>query len=339
MLINALGEFGLIDRIQRALPAPGPDVLVGIGDDVAVLKGEGGRDWLATCDVQMEGAHFLRDAIAPQALGRKALAINLSDVASAGGAPRYALVSLGLPPDLPVAFVDGLYEGLRAEAGQFGVDVVGGNISRSKLGLFIDIFLLGEAPQADVLLRSGARVGDALLVTGSLGDAAAGVSLLLDPSLRTSAAYAAVAQAHRDTPTPRVREGQIIGASHLATAMIDISDGLAADLGHLVERSGAGARVLAGRLPVAADNRALARLAGGDEWKLALFGGEDYELLFTAPPDQVGRLAAEVTRQTGTPVTVIGEIVPAGEGMTLALPDERVVPLQPGGWDHFKEVG
>jgi hypothetical protein len=129
MQIDALGEFGLIERIQRALPAPGPDVLFGIGDDVAVLRAGTERAWLATCDVQMEGAHFLRDAITPRDLGRKALAINLSDIAAAGGTPHFALVSLGLPQDLPVEFVDGLYAGLRAEAEDFGVSA---GISRAR---------------------------------------------------------------------------------------------------------------------------------------------------------------------------------------------------------------
>ena len=337
MKIEELGEFGLIDRIQRALPTPGKDVLIGIGDDVAVLRATDDRVWLATCDVQMEGAHFLRDAIAPRDLGRKALAINLSDIAATGGAPRFALVSLGLPKDLDVEFIDGLYAGLRAEAESFGVDIVGGNISRSRLGVFIDIFLLGDAPQKNVLLRSGAHVGDKILVTGTLGDAAAGVALLLDAALTTTDAYAVIARVRRDTPTPRVREGQLIGAAHAATAMIDISDGLASDLGHICERSNVGARVLAEKLPVAEANRGLAQNARGNEWQFALFGGEDYELLFTAPATQTDALATQITRETGTRVSIVGEILPVSEGRQLVLPDGRVVPLEARGWDHFKE--
>ena len=358
MRIDELGEFGLIDRIQRALPAPGDRVIVGIGDDVAVLRADADRVWLATCDVQLEGAHFLRDAIAPRDLGRKALAINLSDIAATGGAPRFALVSLGLPSDLDVDFVDQLYAGLRAEAESFGVDIVGGNISRARLGVFIDIFLLGDAPRENVLLRSGARAGDQILVTGTLGDAGAGVALMLDAALGTTDEYAAAARARRDTPTPRVREGQLIGAAHVATAMLDISDGLASDLGHICERSGVGARVLAEKLPVAAENRTLARAARGDdhkssrgekhpmefddarddlrEWHFALHGGEDYELLFTAPPTAADTLAEQIKRETGTRVSIIGEILPASEGRQLVLPDARVVPLQARGWDHFR---
>ncbi len=336
MRIDELGEFGLIDRIQRALPTPGKDVIVGIGDDVAVLRVATDCVWLATCDVQMEGAHFLRDAVAPRSLGRKALAINLSDIAAAGGNPRFAFVSLGLPNDLQVEFVDELYAGLRAEAEEFGVDVVGGNISRSRLGLFIDIFLLGEATRENILLRSGAKTGDKILVTGALGDAAAGVAMLTRRELATTAAYAQIASERYKLPTPRVPAGQLISASHQATAMIDISDGLASDLAHICERSNVGARVFANELPVAEENRALARTAHDDEWHFALYGGEDYELLFTAPESQANLLAEKVRRETGTRVSIIGEILPANDGRQIVLPDGRVVPLKAQGWDHLK---
>jgi thiamine-monophosphate kinase len=310
---------------------------VGIGDDVAVLRAGADRVWLATCDVQVEGAHFLRAATTPADLGRKALAVNLSDIASAGGVPRFALVSLGLPKDLPVEFVDGLYAGLREAAARFGVDVVGGNISASRSGLFIDIFLLGEALPDEIVLRSGAQVGDQILVTGTLGDAAAGVALLLNGTLSAEAAYTQTARTRMTAPSPRVREGHLIGESRLATSMIDVSDGLAADLGHICQQSRVGARVYAERLPVTRANRALSETAQGDEWHFALHGGEDYELLFTAPKGAAEELSGRVTRETGTPVSVVGEILPAGEGQQLVLPHERVIPLAAMGWDHLKE--
>ena len=249
MKIEQLGEFGLIERIRRALPEPGPNVVVGIGDDVAVLRASSESVWLATCDVQVEGAHFLRGAVTPCNLGRKSLAINMSDIASTGGVPRYALVSLGLPGDLEVGFIDELYAGLRAEASAFGVDIVGGNISRSRLGIFIDVFLLGEAVRENIVLRSGAAAGDCIMVTGSVGDAAAGVALLLDPKLTTNSAYADIAQERRDCPTPRVKEGALIGALREASAMIDVSDGVAGDLRHICERSGVSARLYGEKLP------------------------------------------------------------------------------------------
>jgi thiamine-monophosphate kinase len=335
MTIDEMGEFPLIDRIRRGLPPADSDVIVGIGDDVAVLRTAADRVWLATCDVQIEGTHFLRGSITPRDLGRKALAVNLSDIASAGGRPRFALVSLGLPRDLDVSFVDELYEGLREQAGRFSVDIVGGNMSRSALGVFIDIFLLGEAPKGNVMLRSGARAGDKILVTGSLGDAAAGVALLLSPGLATSPSYAEIARMHRDAPVPRVREGGLIGGSGRATSMIDVSDGLAADLDHICGKSSVSARIEAEKLPVRAENRALSSAARGSEWHFALHGGEDYELLFTAASAQAEDLARRIEDETGTPVSIIGEILPAASPRELVLPDGGKVPLDKGGWDHF----
>jgi thiamine-monophosphate kinase len=336
MKIDQVGEFGLIARIQAALPEPGPHVVVGIGDDVAVVEASAESVWLATCDVQVEGAHFLRDSTPPRSLGRKALAINLSDIASAGGIPRFALISIGLPSDLEVGFVDELYAGLREEAAEFGVDIVGGNISRSRLGMFIDVFLLGETLRDNVVLRSGAKAGDRIMVTGSVGDAAAGVALLLDRGLRIDASYAATAVERQQSPTPRVKEGALIGALRQASAMIDVSDGVAGDLAHICERSGVSARLEAGRLPVHPENRALAKTAQGNEWHYALQGGEDYELLITAPPGRAERLAQRITAETATPVTIIGEILPPDQPSELVLPDGRKMPLGGLGWDHFK---
>jgi thiamine-monophosphate kinase len=337
MKIDQLGEFGLIDRIRHALPSPGKDVIVGIGDDVAILRSTGDDVWLATCDVQMEGAHFLRTDITPRDLGVKALAINLSDIAATGGAPRYALVSLGLPNDLEVEYIDELYTGMRSEAEEFGVDIVGGNISGSRLGLFIDIFLLGKAPRENILLRSGARVGDQILVTGSLGDAAAGVALALDRTISTSASYSAFARKRYHLPTPRMREGQAIAAMHLANAMLDISDGLAGDLAHICEQSQVSARIFANKLPVSPENRALARSAHGDDFHFALYGGEDYELLFTASAANAMTLAERITNETGTLVSIIGEILPQGKGSQLILENGGSAPLVARGWDHFKK--
>lgn len=222
------------------------------------------------------------------------------------------------------------------QAETFGMEIVGGNISRSRLGLFIDIFLLGEAPREDILLRSGAHPGDKILVTGTLGDAAAQVALLLNPNLTTPEPYPEIARTRFSLPTPRIREGRLISESHLASAMLDISDGLASDLGHICEKSNVGARVIAHQLPVHAENRILSQAAHGLEWHFALFGGEDYELLFTASPGNAEMLAEKITRESGTRVSIIGEILPQNEGRQLVL-DKKVVPLDPQGWDHFRK--
>lgn len=336
MQISDLGEFGLIERIRSRIPGYGPDVLVGIGDDVAVLKPAEGHDLLATCDIQIEGVHFLRDKITPYQLGRKAAAINLSDIAAKGGRPRYFLISLALPADLPVEFVDELYRGLLDAARQASAEIVGGNLSRSLGGIVVDVTLLGEVKPDHLLLRSGAQVGDRILVTGSLGRSAAGLALLLHPEVQIPATQAQEVLESHLTPTPRSEEGLVIGRTQAATAMIDLSDGLASDVGHLCDASQVGACIEGGRVPISEATRAVAAQVGQDPLRLALCGGEDYELLFTAPPDRASELAVTVQRETGIPVTDIGEIVPASEGRTLVLSDEVRVPLTPGGWDHFR---
>lgn len=336
MHVSKLGEFGLIARIAKMVGEPGDDVVVGIGDDVAVLRTGGDKYLLATCDIQVEGIHFIRDKISPYQLGRKAVAINLSDIASMGGVPKQLLISLVLPEDTPVSYVDAMYEGMKEETGRYGVDIVGGNIARSPSGLIVDIFLLGEVEPEYLLLRSGAKVGDGVLVTGYVGDSAAGLTLLLAPAANCDKAYAKrVLEAHL-TPTPRLKEGRVIAKSGMATAMIDVSDGALGDLGHICERSGVGARVWVERLPISDAARTTAMAVEKDPLKWALGGGEDYELLFTTPPERAEELAALVCEETGTPVSVIGEIVPAEEGIKVVRESGESLSLEREGWDHFR---
>jgi len=335
MRVSELGEFPLIDRLAEIVGVARPDVVVGIGDDVAVLAVTEDELLLATVDSQVEDVHFLRDRITPRQLGRRALAINLSDIASMGGEARYALVSLALPPDTEVAWIEEVYRGLREEADRFGVIVVGGNMARSPSGAFLDVCVLGRVRREHLLLRSGAQPGDRVLVTGQLGDSAAGLALLLKPELDVIAADRELLLARHFTPTPRLREAAVIARTRQATAMIDVSDGLSSDVGHICERSGVGVRLWAARLPISTATRRVAELVGKPPWRLALEGGEDFELCFTAPPEAVEELSTRVCRETGTPVTVVGEILPADEGQWLVLEDGREVPLEAGGWEHF----
>ncbi len=336
MHVSDLGEFKLIERLRRSMPAARDGVIVGIGDDAAVLKTVAGRVLLATCDVQVEGRHFMLDRATPYQIGWKSLAVNLSDIAAMGGTPTYALVSLGLPKDLDVSFVDELYRGLSDIAGQFGVSIVGGNLSSAN-ELFVDVTLLGEAEPAHVLLRSNAQVDDVVLVTGNLGAAASGVWLLSSAhAVPVSAqARAAVLRAAL-TPTPRVREGQIIAQSGLAHAMIDISDGLAADVGHICDESRVSVRLFAEPLPIASTTVEVATAVGHDPLDPALHGGEDYELLVSAPRADAGALSELVQSQTGTPLSVIGDILPPGDARTFIRGNGRMIPLHARGWNHFR---
>lgn len=335
MHISDLGEFPLIDRIAQIVSVEREDVIVGIGDDVAVLDYVG-EDWiLAKVDSQVEGVHFVKDAISPRQLGRRALIINLSDIAAAGGRPLYALVSLALPGDTDVAWVEELYHGLREEGDRFGVAVVGGNMARSTGGAFIDVFVLGRVQRDHMLLRSGARPGDRVLVTGRLGDSAAGLQLVLNPGIEMPSAEREMLMDRHFTPTPRLWEAQVIARAGTATAAIDLSDGLSSDLGHICERSGVGARVWAERLPISHAARRVAAVSGKEGWQLAIEGGEDYELCFTAPAAEAESLAAAVERETGTPVSIVGDILPADEGHRLILEDGREGPMEARGWRHW----
>jgi len=339
MDISELGEFLLIDRLARIVAVERSDVVVGIGDDVAVLDNGGAELILAKVDSQVEDVHFLRSGISPHQLGRRALAINLSDIAASGGRPRWALVSLALPTDIEVAWVDGLYQGLCEEGNRFGVAVVGGNMARSSQTIFVDVFVLGQACREDLLLRSGAHPGERVLVTGHLGDSTAGLSLLLDPALSVGDDERDALLARHFTPTPRLAESAVITRLGLATAMIDLSDGLSSDIGHICERSGVGVRLWAERLPVSPAAHHVAKLTRREPWRLALEGGEDYELCFTAPPAVVDELAAAVEWETGTPVTVVGETLPADAGRWLVLEDGQELSLEARGWEHFKPRG
>ena len=333
--VRDLGEFPLIDRISRGIAYRTGGVVAGIGDDTAVLRVSPGNLLLATCDVQVERVHFLAETTTPEMLGRKSLAVNLSDIAAMGGVPRYALVSLGLPPDTPVSFVDGLYAGLLAEAEEFGVDLVGGNISASPPQVFVDVTLLGEVEPGRVLYRRGAQVGDRLVVTGHPGDSAGGLALLLDPRIECpTPAAERLRSAHR-LPTPRVAAGRAVSATGLAHAMIDLSDGLAGDLGHVAAASGVGAVLWADRIPLSPELRQLAAALRRDPLEFALHGGEDYELLVAVEPGAEVRVVEAIQSQAGVAAAVIGEVVPADRGLTVSYPDGAAKPLAPRAYQHF----
>jgi len=337
MLVSDLGEFGLIDRVAGALPPPGEGVVVGIGDDVAVLRTDGENYLLATCDIQVEGVHFLREAIGPYRLGRKAAAINLSDIAAMGGVPTYLLVSLAMPPQTEVSFIDELYRGLQDEVSAAGAEIVGGNMANLPDRFMIDILLLGWVEPDHLLLRSGARVGDQVCVTGVLGNSAAGLALLLDPQAEVDPEVWEQLLAAHLTPRPCLLEGRALAGMGAVTAAIDVSDGTLSDIGHICERSHVGVDIWAEQLPISEAARSAAQATGKDALDFALRGGEDYQLLFTVPQPRVGEVMEGVWAATGTPVTVIGQILPPAAGIQVVLSDGTRLPGSKGGWDHFRQ--
>jgi thiamine-monophosphate kinase len=332
--VAELGEFALIERLAARLGAVRSDVVVGIGDDVAAVEVAPDRLLLITCDVQVGGSHFLEDRCDPRRLGRKAAAINVSDIAAAGGRPTHFVSSLVLPAETEVAFVEALYDGLAEEAGRWGADVVGGNVSRGG-SLVIDLTLLGEVARNDMLCRDGARVGDRIVVTGSLGAAAAGLHLRLNPELEVGDAHRVRALDAFETPTPRLPEALALIAAGGVRAAIDVSDGLAADLGHVCDRSAVGVRVDATAIPIDDAAKAVARASALEPIEWALGGGEDYELVLAVAAERAQTLLDAVVSATGTPATVIGEVVPAAQGRKLQWPGGRERALTPEGWRHF----
>ena len=329
MKVWELGEFGLIELLaevvaqQRKLADDG--LVIGIGDDAAVWRA-GEELVLGTTDSLVEGTHFRLTTTTWRDLGWKALAVNISDIAAMGGIPRHVLVSLCLPPDTEVDSVTELYQGLAEVAAKFGVAIAGGNVTRAP-SLVINISVVG-AGGPGILTRSAALPGESIAVTGYLGQAAAGLRMLNSGLKFGRKTTAFLRQAHL-RPAPRVDEGRLLIEQGVRAA-IDLSDGLLSDLGHICKASGVGARLWLKRLPI----HPLVRKAfGEDALGLALSGGEDYELLFTAEPELVNRLK----RLMPCPVTEIGQVVGAEPAEVLLLDDKgRVVDWAERGWDHFR---
>ena len=335
MKVSDLGELGLVERIASLVaerrPAAdagqhdrSPRLLVGIGDDAAAWRTDATTQVL-TADALVEGVHFRRDIASWEEVGWKALAVNLSDVAAMGASPGLATVTLGLPPDLDVAAVDGLYRGILDCGARHGGAVAGGDVVRSPV-VFIAVSLTGTAER--LLTRSSARPGYAVAVTGTLGGSAAGLAAL-QQRLRLDEADALALRSAHLRPQPRLREGRLLAKRGVPCAM-DVSDGLVVDLGRVCRASGVGAVLEAASLPV---HPVAKRVFPQRSTALALGGGEDYELLFAGPP----ALVEEVLSALPSGGAVVGRIVDDAQSNVIVL-DEHSRPLDAtsGGWEHFR---
>ncbi|HEX7317000.1 MAG TPA: thiamine-phosphate kinase [Pyrinomonadaceae bacterium] len=333
------GEFDFIERVRRHELArftkeKHSSLVKGIGDDAAVLRPRAGFDLVITADMLVEGVDFRLGGgwASARDLGHKALAVSLSDAAAMGARPRFCLLSVGVTrARWRGRFMDEFYEGVRELAERFGVRIIGGDTSRTTEGVVVDSVVLGEVRRGRALTRGGARAGDQIFVTGALGGAAGGLKLLESGRARTSRGRGASGLVRRQRrPEPRVEWGALLSEKGLATALIDLSDGLSSDLAHVCRESGVGARVEAASLPL--DPLLAQAGVGADEaLKLALDGGEDFELLFTADPRRAARLPREVG---GVPVTRVGEVT--GErGKVRLVRDGKARLLRPGGFEHF----
>ncbi len=327
------GEFAFIGAIRArtgsgtSTPAP----TVGMGDDCAVWTPSPGYDQLVSTDLLIEGVHFSLDTTSLADLGHKALAVNLSDMAAMGGTPRYVTVGLGCPR-APMTYRP-LMNALIDLANAHGVALVGGDTCASPEILTLSVTILGEVPTGTSVTRCGARPGDLICVTGAPGESAAGLAVLTgDTPLPLPNTHRATLINRHLRPAARLAEGQLVREQGLASSMIDVSDGLTADLSHILDESGAGALLEADRVPISAALAAYGTAARTDSLALALGGGEDYELLFTVPEARQEDLTVLI-RNGELAATVIGRVTP-GPGMML-MRDGTTVPLSPSGYEHF----
>ncbi len=326
-----LGERGLIARITAVVPPAPAAVVVGVGDDAAVVEPDRGKLTVATTDALVERVHFDRAWCSPADVGHKALAVNLSDLAAMGAQPRHALLSLALPAACPAPDVDAMLESLLALAGRCRTALIGGNVTLSPGPLVVGVTAVGSVGRRRVLTRGGARPGDVLYVSGRIGAAAAGLAALRGERGGGPPAPDGCL-ARRRRPEPRVRLGMALGRNRAARACIDLSDGLADAVRQLAAASGVGARIEADALPIDPQARAWFDAAGTDPIVAALAGGEDYELAFTAPPAFRGRLRHVRRAIRGLPITAVGVMTKEREARLHRNGADE--PL-PAGFEHF----
>ncbi len=345
MYIEQLGEAGLIQRIKKKIPANDPSIVLGIGDDAAIINPSGSALLFST-DTIREDIHFSRKYYTFYDIGWKAVAVSISDIAAMGGVPKYLLLSMAIPDKVSVKDLDRLLDGVADISMKYSVSVLGGNLSRSKKGITVDTTIVGEVAGGRSLLRSGAGIGDLIYVTGSPGMSAIGLSILRTSGTEFNSVPNSITK--RDAkrggkafvtahlrPEPRVSAGLVLSKSKAVTAAIDISDGLLADLGHICERSKVGARVFSNLLPLPQLPGTIRKGLAREPLFYALYGGEDYELLFTVRPENITKFDT-LCRQQDIRCTMIGEIVPVGEGIRLVNADKEESLIEPYGYDHFK---
>ncbi len=333
--VEEIGEDGLVKLLAGRYAGKSPRMLAPIGDDASVTSQRKGFALLATTDTLSEGVHFVKALCPPRLVGRKALSVSLSDIAAMGGTPLFYLASIALPKDTPLGYIDSIYKGMKARADEFGVFLAGGNTVRSRKGVEVTTVVVGEAPLRKAVLRSTARANDTIYATGTPGDSALGLKVLMSRGLKRAlkGPFRKAVLKHLD-PEPRVALGKILTRERLATAMIDISDGLLLDMGRLAAASGVGAVIRLESLPL---SREVLRYAGKDRSMasgLALAGGEDYELLFTARPGAARRLSA-VSKSIGIPITPIGEMTGRGGAVAVLGAYGREMSVKKAGYEHF----
>ncbi|MBI4777110.1 MAG: thiamine-phosphate kinase [Deltaproteobacteria bacterium] len=333
MFLKELGEFGLIDLFKNGWPPETADVIKGIGDDCAVLDPGGDRLLLVTTDMLVENIHFSTKDFSPYDLGVRSIAVNLSDIAAMGSTRTFSFLSFGAPPGMEVAFAESFMDGFRECSLRYDSLLLGGDTVSSDR-MVINVCLLGMIERERVLYRGGAKVGDRIYVSGFLGDSAAGLELIKNPRTTLGPRDRDYLLARHRTPEPRIGMGRLLSQSGYVHACIDLSDGIASDLGHICRESGLGARVHAESIPISRACRMLAQERTVDPLTWSLFGGEDFELLFTASPEMGRSLQAGAKAELGLVVTEVGEMI-SGQGVRLVRRDQEE-DITSKGYNHFR---
>jgi thiamine-monophosphate kinase len=334
MNLKEIGEFGFIKKISQGCLIRPDNIIKGIGDDAAAFISEPGYLTLITTDLLVERIHFLREAISGFDLGYKSLAVNLSDIAAMGGIAREAFVSIAIPEDCDLDYLDQVYNGIKNLAARYDVNVLGGDTTGSRIDLIINIIVQGIVPKQELLCRDAARPGDIIFSTGFLGDSRAGLHLILNKITADTGALKSLLKAHL-MPEPHLREGRFLACKRGVHAAIDTSDGLSSDLGHIVEESRVGARLFADKIPVSRELKEFCSRFNFDPIDYALAGGEDYTLLCTITPERADKIADAFAKEFKRPLYRIGEIT-AENQLALIYPDAKTKPITLTGWDHFR---
>jgi thiamine-monophosphate kinase len=334
MTLKEIGEFGFIKKISRGCLIRPDNIIKAIGDDAAAFATAPDHLSLITTDLLVERIHFLRDAITGFDLGYKSLAVNLSDIAAMGGTAREAFVSIAIPDDCQLDYLEAVYSGIKDLATEFDVNVLGGDTTRSKKDLIINIVVQGIVSKEELLCRDAARAGDVIFSTGFLGDSKAGLHLILNQIDADTEPLTALLKAHL-VPQPHLPEGRFLARQPGVHAAIDTSDGLSSDLAHIAEESRVGARLYAEKIPISPNLKDFCTRFDFDPTNYALSGGEDYTLLCTIAPQNADKIAKDFEKEFKRPLFAIGEIT-AKKQIEVVYADGETKPLTPTGWDHFK---
>ncbi|MFH1783651.1 MAG: thiamine-phosphate kinase [bacterium] len=343
-LVSDIGEIRLIDRIKKQITRAYKGAkgtlrpVVGIGDDAAVVRPEAGKLLVASTDMLVEGIHFNIGTFTPYEIGLKAMAVNLSDIAAMGAAPRYGLVTLGLPVNIPVETVDNLIKGTLDLSRKFNVFVIGGDIVSSPNALVVSITVWGSVEKKKIIRRSGAKAGDLIMVTGTMGDSAAGLSILGENSTRRPSSWERKLVSRHLRPYPRVRESGVLAKSGFVSSMIDSSDGLMKSIYHLCRQSNVGAKVYTERIPLSASLERFLEKKKEKPSYMALCGGEEYELVFTVSQKSEKAVKKMLSQKKCVGVSTIGEIVGKKKGVNFFEKGKRLRPFPLAGFEHFRSL-